>query len=406
MSLTDTAIRGAKPTSKPQKLFDGNGLFLFITPSGTKSWRLKYRFQGREKLLTLGTYPQTSLKEAREACIVAKKSLSGGVDPSAEKKLKNKIALTSFEAVAREWHNNQKPGWTTAYAEDVMERIQKNVFPYLGTRPIGEITPPELLSVLRKIEARGAIDQAHRVRGICSLIFRYAIATGRAERDTAADLRGALKQRLVIPRAAITDPKAIGGLLRAIDDFTGTYTVKAGLQLLALTFLRPSEVRLGEWPEIDFKENLWRIPAKRMKMRLDHLVPLSSQSVEILTRLYEVSGDGRLMFPGLRSPQKAISDAAFIAALRRMGYPKEEMCAHGFRAMASTLLNEQGYSADVIEKQLAHNPREKIRGIYNRAEYMPERRRMMQEWADYLDKLRDGTMHDVTIHKDKHNEQQ
>ena len=227
--------------------------------------------------------------------------------------------------------------------------------------------------------------------GICSLIFRYAIATGRAERDTAADLRGALKTRVVTPRAAITEPEAIGGLLRAIDDFPGTFTVKAGLQLLALTFLRPSEVRLGEWPEIDFEEKIWRIPAKRMKMRLDHMVPLSSQSLEILRGLYEVSGDGRLMFPGLRSPEKAISDTAFIAALRRMGYAKEEMCAHGFRAMASTLLNEQGYSPDVIEKQLAHNPREKIRGIYNRAEYLPERRKMMQEWADYLDTLRHET---------------
>lgn len=390
-ALTDTAIRGVKPASKPQKLFDGNGLFLFIAPSGAKSWRVKYRFQGREKLLTLGTYPQLSLKEAREACAAAKKQLSGGTDPSAEKKLKARSAQNSFEAVAREWHANQTPGWTARYAEDVLERIGKNIFPYLGSRPIADITPPELLSLLRKIEARGAIDQAHRVLGICSLIFRYAIATGRAERDTAADLRGALKTRVVTPRAAITEPEAIGGLLRAIDDFPGTFTVKAGLQLLALTFLRPSEVRLGEWSEIDFEEKIWRIPAKRMKMRLDHMVPLSSQSWEILRGLHEVSGDGRLMFPGLRSPDKAISDAAFIAALRRMGYPKEEMCAHGFRAMASTLLNEQGYSADVIEKQLAHNPREKIRGIYNRAEYLPERRKMMQEWADYLDGLRAAT---------------
>lgn len=389
MPLTDTAIRAVKPLDKPQKLFDGNGLFLFVAPSGTKSWRVKYHFQGREKLLTLGTYPQLSLKEAREACIAAKKQLSGGVDPSAEKKLRAKSLQTTFEAVAREWHSNQVAIWTENYARDVMERIAKNIFPYLGNRPIAEITPPELLAVLRKIEIRGAVDQAHRVRGICSLIFRYAIATGRAERDTAADLRGALKSRTVTPRAAITDPEAIGGLLRAIDDFTGTYTVKAGLQLLALTFLRPSEVRLGEWTEIDFEENLWRIPARRMKMRHDHLVPLSSQALAILHTLHDMSGDGRLMFPGLRSPDKALSDAAFIAALRRMGYPKEEMCAHGFRAMASTLLNEQGYSAEVIEKQLAHNPREKIRGIYNRAEYLPERRKMMQEWADYLSGLRD-----------------
>ena len=387
-SLTDTAIRGAKPNDKPLKLFDGNGLFLFVAPNGTKSWRVKYRIQGREKLLTLGTYPTLSLKEAREACMEAKKQTSGGVDPSLEKKVRARSVHTTFEAVAREWHENQKPTWTPGYAKDVMERIEKNVFPLLGSRPIGEISPPELLAVLRKIELRGAVDQAHRVRSICSLVFRYAIATGRAERDTAADLRGALKTRAHTPRAAITEPQAIGGLLRAIDDFPGTFIVKAGLQLLALTFLRPSEVRLGEWAEIDFTEKVWRIPAKRMKMRLDHMVPLSAQALEVLQTLQEVTGHEKLMFPGLRSPQVPISDATFIAALRRMGYDKEEMTAHGFRAMASTLLNEQGYSADVIEKQLAHNPKDKIRGVYNRAEYLPERRKMMQEWADYLDKLR------------------
>jgi len=387
-SLTDTAVRGAKPTDKPQKLFDGNGLFLFVAPSGAKSWRVKYRFQGREKLLTLGTYPQLSLKEAREACADAKKQLSGGIDPSMEKKVKARSVQVTFEFVAREWHENQKPTWTEGYARDVMERIDRNIFPYLGTRPIGEITPPELLAVLRKIEGRGSVDQAHRVRSICSLVFRYAIATGRAERDTAADLRGALKTRAHTPRAAITEPKAIGGLLRAIDAFPGTFIVKSGLQLLALTFLRPSEVRLGEWTEIDFAEKLWRIPAKRMKMRLDHIVPLSAQALEILQSLNEFTGDGRLIFPGLRSPLSPISDATFIAALRRMGYDKDEMTAHGFRAMASTLLNEQGYSADVIEKQLAHNPRDKIRGVYNRAEYLPERRKMMQEWANYLSELK------------------
>ena len=388
MPLTDTAIRAAKPADKPQKLFDGNGLFLFIAPSGAKSWRLKYRFQGREKLLTLGTYPQLSLKEARESSAGARKKLSGGIDPSAEKKVKALSAQITFEAVTREWHENQKPTWTEAYAKDVLERVDRNVFRYLGNRPIGEITPPELLAVLRKIEGRGAVEQAHRVRSICSLVFRYAIATGKAERDTAADLRGALKTRLIIPRAAITDPNEIGGLLRAIDAFPGTFVVKSGLQLLALTFLRPSEVRLGEWAEIDLEEKLWRIPAKRMKMRLDHLVPLSSQACAILESLRQLTGDGRLMFPGLRSVERAISDATFIAALRRMGFAKDEMCAHGFRSMASTLLNEQGYSADVIEKQLAHNPRDKVRGVYNRAEYLPERRKMMQEWADYLNELK------------------
>ncbi len=254
---------------------------------------------------------------------------------------------------------------------------------------ISEITPPELLAVLRRIELRGAVDQAHRVRSICSLVFRYAIATGRAERDTAADLRGALKTRVTTPRAAITEPNEIKNLLRNIDDFSGTFIVKCGLQMLALTFVRPSELRLGEWAEVSFEEKLWRIPAKRMKMRLDHIVPLSSQALDILQELYELTGEGRLMFPGLRHG-KPISDATFIAALRRMGYEKDEMCAHGFRSMASTLLNEQGYSADVVEKQLAHNPRDKIRGVYNRAEYLPERRKMMQEWADYLTALKNS----------------
>lgn len=270
----------------------------------------------------------------------------------------------------------------------MLERIAVNVFPYLGKYPISEITPPELLAVLRKIEARGASYQANRILESCSQIFRYAIATGRAERDTAADLRGALKPHITTSRAAITDPVEVGGLLRAIDAYTGNVVTRCGLQLLALTFLRPGEVRLGEWGEIDMEEKLWRIPARRMKMRLDHLVPLSSQACVVLEELRQITGRGRLMFPDLRSSERAISDATFIAALQRMGFEKDEMCAHGFRSMASTILNEQGYPADAIEKQLAHNPRNKIRGIYNRAEYLSERRRMMDEWADYLDSLR------------------
>jgi len=388
MPLTDTTIRHAKPTDKPQKLFDGSGLFLFISPNGAKSWRLKYRFQGREKLLTLGTYPQLSLREAREQSTDARKQLSGGIDPAAEKKAKAQSVQESFKAVALEWLENQKPVWSAGYVSMTTKRLEKNIFPFLGTRPINEITPPELLAVLRKIELRGAVDQAHRVREICSLVFRYAIASGKAERDTAADLRGALKAHAATPRAALLDPQKIGGLLRAIDDFDGTFVVKCGLQLLALTFLRPGEVRFGEWTEVNFDEKLWCIPAARMKMRREHLVPLSRQACELLQSLHVLTSHEKLMFPGLRSPKTPISDATFIAALRRMGYAKDEMCAHGFRSMASTILNEQGYPADAIEKQLAHNPSNKIRGIYNRTEYLPERRRIMQDWADYLDGLR------------------
>lgn len=378
------------PQTSPKSSLTATGLFLYVAPSGTKSWRLKYRFQGREKLLTLGTYPQLSLKEAREACAAAKKQLGGGIDPSVQKKVIARAWENTFEAIAREWHENKKSAWTERYAEDMLERIASNIFPYLGNRPINEITPPELLSVLRKIEARGAFYQANRLRESCSLVFRYAIATGRAERDTAADLRGALKSHVTTSRAAITEPEEVGGLLRAIDGYTGHFVTKCGVQLLALTFLRPGEVRLGEWSEIDLDEKLWRIPAKRMKMRLDHLVPLSAQACAVLEELRELTGRGRLMFPGLRAKERPISDATFIAALRRMGFEKDEMCAHGFRSMASTILNEQGYPADAIEKQLAHNPRNKIRGIYNRAEYLPERRKMMQDWADYLEKLRNS----------------
>ena len=388
MPLTDTTIRNVQPTDKPQKLFDGNGLFLFVAPGGTKSWRWKYRFQGREKLLTFGMYPQISLKEARERCAESRKLLGGGIDPSVQKKVASRAWENTFETIAREWHDNKKSAWSENYAEDTLERITSNIFPYLGNRPINEITPPELLSVLRKIEARGAAYQANRIRETCSQVFRYAIATGRAERDTAADLRGALKTHVITPRAAITDPEEVGGLLRAIDGYTGSFVTKCGLQLLALTFLRPGEVRLGEWAEIDIDEKLWRIPAKRMKMRLDHLVPLSTQACVILEELRKLTGRGQLMFPGLRAPLAPISDATFIAALRRMDFEKDEMCAHGFRSMASTILNEQGYPADAIEKQLAHNPRNKIRGIYNRAEYLPERRKMMQDWGDYLSELK------------------
>lgn len=388
MPLTDTALRAVKATEKAQKLFDGNGLFLFVSPSGTKSWRLKYRFQGKEKLLTLGIYPQTSLKEARERTADARKQLDGGIDPGETKKEEKQAAACTLEQVAREWYEKQLPAWSKRHSEDVMERLEKNIFPFLGDRPIAEVTAPELLSVLRRIEARGAIETAHRVRGICSLFFRYAVATSRAERDPAADLKGAITNRIPKPRAAITTPDEVGALMRAIDGFAGTYTVKCALQMCALTFCRPGEVRTAEWTEFDFKENLWRIPGSKMKMRMDHLVPLSRQALEILEELRQLTGSGKYLFPSIRTIDRPISDMTLVAGLRRMGFEKDEMSAHGFRAMASTLLNEQGYSADVIEKQLAHSPSNKIRGIYNRAEYFTERRKMMQAWADYLADLK------------------
>ena len=390
-ALTDTTLRAVKATEKAQKLFDGNGLFLFVSPTDTKSWRLKYRFQGKEKLLTLGTYPQTSLKEARERAADARKQLDGGIDPGEVKKEEQQAAdPITLEQVAREWYEKQLPAWSKRHSEDVMERLEKNIFPFLGDRPIAEVNAPELLTVLRRIEARGAIETAHRVRGICSLFFRYAVATSRAERDPAADLKGAITNRIPKPRAAITTPDEVGALMRAIDGFAGTYTVKCALQMCALTFCRPGEVRTAEWTEFDFKENLWRIPGNKMKMRMDHLVPLSRQALDILEELRQLTGSGKYLFPSIRTIERPISDMTLIAGLRRMGFEKDEMRAHGFRAMASTLLNEQGYSADVIEKQLAHSPINKIRGIYNRAEYLPERRKMMQAWADYLVELQES----------------
>ncbi len=384
-------MRAVKATEKAQKLFDGNGLFLFVSPTDTKSWRLKYRFQGKEKLLTLGTYPQTSLKEARERAADARKQLDGGIDPGEVKKEEQQAAdPITLEQVAREWYEKQLPAWSKRHSEDVMERLEKNIFPFLGDRPIAEVNAPELLTVLRRIEARGAIETAHRVRGICSLFFRYAVATSRAERDPAADLKGAITNRIPKPRAAITTPDEVGALMRAIDGFAGTYTVKCALQMCALTFCRPGEVRTAEWTEFDFKENLWRIPGNKMKMRMDHLVPLSRQALDILEELRQLTGSGKYLFPSIRTIERPISDMTLIAGLRRMGFEKDEMSAHGFRAMASTLLNEQGYSADVIEKQLAHSPINKIRGIYNRAEYLPERRKMMQAWADYLVELQES----------------
>ena len=384
-------MRAVKATEKAQKLFDGNGLFLFVSPTDTKSWRLKYRFQGKEKLLTLGTYPQTSLKEARERAADARKQLDGGIDPGEVKKEEQQAAdPITLEQVAREWYEKQLPAWSKRHSEDVMERLEKNIFPFLGDRPIAEVNAPDLLTVLRRIEARGAIETAHRVRGICSLFFRYAVATSRAERDPAADLKGAITNRIPKPRAAITTPDEVGALMRAIDGFAGTYTVKCALQMCALTFCRPGEVRTAEWTEFDFKENLWRIPGNKMKMRMDHLVPLSRQALDILEELRQLTGSGKYLFPSIRTIERPISDMTLIAGLRRMGFEKDEMSAHGFRAMASTLLNEQGYSADVIEKQLAHSPINKIRGIYNRAEYLPERRKMMQAWADYLVELQES----------------
>lgn len=397
MPLTDTTLRNAKPGEKQIKLFDGHGLFLLIAPSGTKAWRLKYSFHGKEKLISLGLYPTVSLKEARERAATARKDIENGIDPSEKRKLKKSACQNTFEGVALEWHEQNKHKWSEVYAKTIMHRMKRNLFPQIGSKPVHLVSAPELLALLRKIEARGAKDIPHIVRSICSSVFRYAIATGRAERDPAADLNGALAPRVRRNLPSQTTPEAVGHLMIAIDNYPGTFVVRSALQLMALTFCRTGELRNAEWREIDLEDGLWRIPAERMKMSRDHLIPLSRQSVAILRKLQAYSGKDVYVFPNYKTEKRSMSKSALLGAIRRLGFENDEMCPHGFRSMASTMLNELGYNGDWIERQLAHVPRNIIRGIYNRAEYLPERRKMMQAWADYLDELRRKTREQQTL---------
>jgi integrase len=389
MSLTDTAIRAAKPTDKQQKLFDGNGLFLLVAPTGTKSWRLKYGFQGKEKLITLGLYPLVTLKDARARALTARKLLSDGKDPSMERKLGMLRLQTTFEIVAREWHEKQAPGWSVGYQQKTLATLIKNVFPYIGSRPITEISTPELLVIVRRLESRGAISSAHAIRSLCSAVFRYAVATGRALRNPVPDIYGALTAHVKKHYPAITDPAKVGELMLKIDDYHGMPGVRCALQLMALTFCRTTEIRHAEWSEFDFTDKLWRIPAAKMKMSRDHIVPLSEQAIAVVNYMRMFSDHARYVFLNQRNHSRPLGVSSLINALRIMGYAKEEVTPHGFRSMASTLLNEQGYQPDVIERQLAHVPSNQVRAAYNRAEYLPERRKMMTDWANYLDTLRE-----------------
>lgn len=376
-----------------RKLHDGGGLYLWIYEDGRKYWRLRYWIDGKEKSISLGVYPEISLKEARERRNENRRLMSDLVDPSAERKatkLRRKIAAAnSFEAVAREWYGKQLHTWVPHHADDVRRRLESNTYPFIGTRPIAEIEAPELLEMVRKIEKRGAYDLAHRLLQVCGQVFRYGIATGRCKRDIAADLRGALTPHVKKHQAAVR-PEELPDLLRAIDTYIdlGDMQTMLALQLLALTFVRTNELIGAEWQEIDFEAGLWIIPAARMKMRTEHVVPLSAQSIAILNELKVMASNSRFVFPG-RSRDKPISNNTMLYALYRLGY-KGRMTGHGFRAVASTMLNEQGWRADVIERQLAHCERDEVRGAYNRAEYLQERVKMMQEWANYLDKLKAG----------------
>ena len=394
MSLTDKSIRTARHSDKAVRLFDGGGLYLEFAPKGGKWWRLKYRFGGKEKRFSLGVYPHVTLKQARERRDEAKKLLANGIDPSVQRKASNAAvterAANSFEAIAREWFASFSRKWVKGHSDKVLRRLEHNVFPYLGARPIAEITTRELLVVLRKVEGRGAIETAHRTKQNCSQVFRYAVATGRAERDPTVELRGALTPVRERHHPSITDPKAIGALLRAIVGYDGSLVTRCALRLAPLTFVRPGELRRAEWPEFDFDKAEWRIPAERMKMREQHIVPLSTQAVAVLMELQPLTGRNRYVFPGARTNGRPMSENTVNAALRRLGYASDQMTGHGFRSMASTLLNEQGWHRDAIERQLAHAERDNVRAAYNYAEHLPERRRMMQAWADCLDTLTQG----------------
>ncbi len=332
------------------------------------------------------------LQEAREKRDEARKQIANGVDPAqmrkATKAMQVEQTANNFEAVAREWFIKHSPSWAESHSKKIIRRLELYIFPWLGSRPISEITPPELLSVLRRIESRGILETAHRAQQNCGKVFRYAIATGRAERDPAADLRGALVPVRHGRMATITEPKRIGELLRAIDGYEGTPVAKCALRLAPLVFVRPGELRHAEWTEIDLDNADWRIPAEKMKMKDPHIVPLSKQAVEVLNEIQPITGQGRYVFPSIRTNSRPMSENTVLAALRRMGYTKEEMSGHGFRAMASTVLHEQGWPSDIIERQLAHAERNSIKAAYNHAQHLPERRRMMQAWADYLDSLK------------------
>jgi integrase len=391
MPLTDTAAKQAKPKDKTYRLSDEKGMYLEVTPKGQKYWRMKYRFGGKEKRLSIGVYPATSLKKARQLREQARQHLSNGVDPSALKqvtKLTNiTAAANSFKLVALEWFSKQKPIWAENHWSKVERMMERDLFPYLGNRALSEITPPELLAVLRKIESRGALESAKRTKQIAGQIFRYGVATGRCDRDPAQDLTGALATPVKQHRSAITDPKLVGPLLIALDGYQGTAVVNAALRLAPLTFVRPGELRKAKWAEIDFDKAEWRYYITKTKV--DHIVPLSKQAIEILKDLQPLTCNSEYVFPSARTLSRPMSDNAVLSAMRRMGIGKDEMCGHGFRAMARTILDEElQFRPDWIEHQLAHAVKDVHGRAYNRTAHLQERKKMMQAWADYLDTLK------------------
>jgi len=396
MALTVAAIKSAKiPDGKKQtKISDGGGLYLLVKPSG-KYWKLKYRFAEKEKTLSLGVFPFVSLKEARDKRYQAKKLLEQNIDPNQNKQAARRKAVAearaaTFEGVTRELLDKNKAKWSASYAKKTESRFERNIFPWIGSLKIDDIEAPDVLAVIQKAEKANHFEMAHKIKSLCGQVFRYAVATGRIKSDPSRDLQGALAPVVVNHRATITEPKRIGALLRAIETFEGTFVVRCALLITPLVFVRPGELRRAEWSEVDFDAAEWRIPAEKMKMRVVHIVPLADQVVTILKELQPLTGRGKYIFPSIQNPSRPMSENTVNAALRRLGFGKDEICAHGFRAMASTLLHEQGWDSDVIERQLAHKEGNAIKNAYNHARHLPERVKLMQHWADYLDGLRTG----------------
>jgi integrase len=389
MSLSDAKVRNAKPRAKPYKVSDGDGLFLLVTPSGSKYWRLKYHYAGKEKLLALGVYPDVGLEDARERRGKARKAIAAGNDPGQLKReAKLQAVLESentFEPTAREWLENRKHKLAPITYRAIERRVEMHIFPTLARRQIPDITPPEILRMLRKVEASGTIDTAHRVMQTCSQIFTYAIATGRAERNPVPDLRGALKQHTVKHQAYLTADE-LPEFLEKLESYNGDLLTKLATRFLILTFVRTKELRGAQWPEINLDKAEWRIPAERMKMKALHIVPLSKQAIKIIKEIRNHTGNRQYVFPNQHNFSTFMSENTILYALYRMGY-HSRATGHGFRSTASTILNENGFVPDVIERQLAHSEQNSVRAAYNHAQYLPERRKMMQWWADYLDQV-------------------
>lgn len=391
--LTTILIKSAKPKEKPYKLFDGEGLYLFVTPTGGKLWNIKYRFEGKEKKISLGAFPAVSLSLARDKLAKVKELIAHGTDPMEARQTAKaewtEATVNTFKNIINEWFKQQKNTWTEGHADKIKARIDNDILPFIGDRPIKQLSAPDILEVLRRVEARGAIETAHRIRTICSQVFRYAIATNRAETDPTINLKGALQPVIEKHLAAITEPDKVAELLRAIDGYQGLFIVRCALQLAPMLFVRPGELRQAEWKDIDLAKGEWAFVVS--KTRQPHIVPLATQAIEILENLHKLTGQGRYLFPSARTTDRPMSNNTVNSALRRMGFDKTEMTGHGFRAMARTILDEVlQVRPDFIEHQLAHAVKDPLGRAYNRTSHIEERKRMMQKWADYLEGLKEG----------------